>query len=471
MALALASTALANVQIKIVSLDPYTNADSYHKTEVEPDTISAGNTIVSTFQMGRHVDGGASNIGFGTSTNGGGTWTDGGLPGLTVFSTPAGPYQRATDPAVAFDRSHGAWLIVTLDSLTNSGFSGDAITVSRSTDGLTWGNPVTVATAGGFQSFDSTWIGCDTFPTSPSYGHCYVEWDDNGSGNILHMSTSTNGGQTWHEAQVPANQVVIGGKPLGQPNGHVVVPIDDGFTSSAISYVSTNGGLSYTGPFSITSYQTHPIAGSLRSLNIPSADVDAGGKVYMVFYDCRFRSGCSSNDILLSTSTTGQTWTAPVRIPIDLVNSTVDHFLPGIAVQPGTSGATAHLGLTYWYYDQANCSNCQLKVGFIESSDGGATWGTATQLAGPYGVTWYPNTSSGYMVGDYSSVSWVTGGWQTVFATARQSTCQLGTNNCRVTMVAPQVPLPQAGVSRPVGTTVVTHSGQASRALGLRSAN
>src|SRR5579884_634463 len=75
-----------------VSSDPYTNTTSEHKTQVEPDTFSFGSTIVSAFQSGRFSDGGASNIGWATSTDGGSTWHNGFLPGTTVYATPAGPY-------------------------------------------------------------------------------------------------------------------------------------------------------------------------------------------------------------------------------------------------------------------------------------------------------------------------------------------------------------------------------------------
>src|SRR5712692_809699 len=74
-------------QLTKISSDPYTNITSNHKTQVEPDTFAFGNTIVSTFQVGRFFDGGASNIGFATSTNGGETWTHGFLPSSTVFAT------------------------------------------------------------------------------------------------------------------------------------------------------------------------------------------------------------------------------------------------------------------------------------------------------------------------------------------------------------------------------------------------
>ena len=80
MVLSLPLIAFANVAITQISSDPYTNPTSQHRTEVEPDTLSAGSTIVSAFQVGRFFNGGASNIGFATSTDGGHSWTNGFLP-------------------------------------------------------------------------------------------------------------------------------------------------------------------------------------------------------------------------------------------------------------------------------------------------------------------------------------------------------------------------------------------------------
>src|SRR5205809_6247029 len=120
-----------------ISSDPYTNTTSQHKTEVEPDTLSSGSTIVSAFQVGRFFNGGASNIGFATSANGGKAWTTGFLPATTVFATPPGPYPRASDPVVAFDAKHGVWLISYLGIVNPSGPVD--VLVSRSTDGgRTW---------------------------------------------------------------------------------------------------------------------------------------------------------------------------------------------------------------------------------------------------------------------------------------------------------------------------------------------
>jgi hypothetical protein len=96
-----------------------------------------------------------------------------------------------------------------------------------------------------------------------------------------------------------------------------------------------------------------------------------------------------------------------VRIPIDPIGSGVDHFLPGLAVDRSTSGASAHLGLMYYYYPVAGCTaaTCQLDVGFVSSSDGGATWSAPQPIAGPMSLSWLANTNQGVMVGDYMSTS------------------------------------------------------------------
>ncbi len=403
-----------------LSTDPYTNASSQHATEVEPDTFASGSAIVSAFQVGRFFDGGSTNIGWARSTNGGSTWTKGFLPGITTFA--GGSYSRVSDPTVAYDAAHNVWLIA---SLALIGTNGSAVLVSRSTDGgATWGNPVTVALAGSGNAgtnLDKEWIVCDNTAASPFYGRCYVEWDDNGNGNRIKMSTSTDGGLTWDVARETANAANgLGGQPVVQPNGNVVVPANNANETAIIAFRSTNGGASWGNAATVTAIPSHVVAANLRSGPLPSAEVDGAGKVYVVWQDCRFRSNCSANDIVLTSSADGVTWSAVTRIPIHSTGSTFDHFIPGIAVDKSTSGASARLALAYYYYPNTSCtaSTCQLDAGLISSADGGQTWTSPVQVAGPLRTSWLANTNQGPMVGDYISTSFASGGARPVFASA-----------------------------------------------------
>ena len=459
--LALAGTATAriNVAVQPVSSDPYTNTSAYHQTQVEPDTFSFGSTIVSAFQTGRFPDGGADNIGWATSKDNGATWTKGFLPGTTVFATPAGPWARISDPAVAYDPEHNVWMISGLG--IDASATGKAILVSRSTDGLNWSNPVTVSVGGPASFYDKEWITCDTWASSPNFGNCYVQWDDFGLGNVLRMSRSLDGGLTWSASTAPGSSV-LGGQPVVQPNGNVVVPINDGFQSRIQSFLSTNGGASYTGPTTVANINSHFVAGGLRTSPLPSAEVDSTGRVYVVWQDCRFRAGCSANDIVMSTSTNGTTWSAVTRIPIVPASSTADFFIPGIGVDRTTGGAGAHLGLTFYAYPNANCSftTCRLLGGFVSSTNGGATWSAPKKLVGPILLDWLPN-ANGPFVGDYVSTSYAGDGKAyTVIANATTGNCTLGQiTSCHEFMVAP------------VGGLSSLSAGMLGRAGGTRSVN
>lgn len=405
---------VASGKLTQISSDPFTVPPGQHATEVEPHVLANGSTLVAAFQTGRIAPGGSTDIGWATSTNGGNTWTHGFLPGLTT-GEGTGPYSAASDPAVAFDAKHGVWMIESLP-LSNT-MRTPAVVVSRSTDGgFTWQNPVSVDTSS-FSS-DKSWIVCDNTATSPFYGTCYVEWDDPSSGDEILMSTSSDGGMTWGAATTTTNRATgIGGQPLVQPNGTVIVPIE---TSGQSAFTSTNGGLTWSAPVTIASIQNHIDAGGIRSSPLPSAAMDAAGKVYVVWEDCRFRTACSTNDLVYSTSSDGTHWSKVTRVPIDPTTSTVDHFIPGIGIDPTTSGTTAHIGIHYYFYPKSSCtqSTCQLFVGYISSRNGGSTWHTPATLAGPMNLSWLPNSQNGLMVGDYIATAFSSGVPHGVFAVA-----------------------------------------------------
>jgi hypothetical protein len=142
------------------------------------------------------------------------------------------------------------------------------------------------------------------------------------------------------------------------------------------------------------------------------------------------------------------------RVPIDPVGSTVDHFTPGIGVDPTRQGRRARLALTYNYFPTDDCTlqTCRLFQGFVNSVDGGRHWSEPVKLAGPMGLEWLPD-AGGRFVGDYVSASFVGRRAITVFARATESICTVSdVGSCNEDMVAPKGGLPVRGGSIPLGT-------------------
>src|SRR5262249_23151494 len=160
------------------------------------------------------------------------------------------------------------------------------------------------------------------------------------------------------------------------------------------AFMSTNGGQSWGNSVNIATISQHGEAGGIRSAGLPTARVDGAGNIFVVWSDCRFRSGCKANDLVMSASSNGTTWTPVSRIPMVPVNSNIDLFIAGLGVDPATSGTSAHLALTTYAYSNTNCSfsTCQLYVGFTLSANGGKTWTAGKVLAGPMSLSWLPNS-------------------------------------------------------------------------------
>ena len=198
----------------------------------------------------------------------------------------------------------------------------------------------------------------------------------------------------------------------------MIVPFES-LRGTIAAFRSTDGGATWSGEVPVSKISFHSNSGGLRTSPLPTAEIDGAGNVYVAWEDCRFEPKCGANDIVFSTSGDGVTWSAVNRVPIDPVGSGVDHFVPGLGVDPATSGGGAHLALAVYYYPNAACTaaTCQLDVGFASSPNGGASWSAPTALAGPIALGDVAATSQGRMVGDYISTSFNSAGTATtVFA-------------------------------------------------------
>jgi hypothetical protein len=412
-----------------VSRDTFQAFPAQHETQVEPDSFAVGQTVVTAFQTGRFEDGGASGIGWATSRDGGRTWRSGFLPGLTVYSSPAGAYDAASDPVVAYDSVARVWLIASLGVSERQ----TALLVSRSRDGLVWSAPV-VAAASALEDYDKEWIACDNWPLSRFRGRCYLSYLDFASGQIR-TRHSDDGGLTWSgPTGVPGrtqSSVANGVQPVVRPDGSLVLVFaafaaftrfDDPRASEMVAVVSSDGGVQFGPRIRISGLEEEVVIG-VRAPPLPSVEIDAAGTIYVAWHDCRFRPGCLLNDIVLARSADGVRWSEPVRVPTVAPERETHVFVPGLGVDPTTSGRRTRLAVVYHVKPQ-DCGfvRCPgIHVELVTSADAGATWSRPDRLsAEPMPLEWLAETGLGRMTGDYISTSFVGGRPIPVFSLATQ---------------------------------------------------
>ena len=191
------SGSLTNVRVN----DP--SADSHQidqTTQSETAIAVAGSNVVAGWndsqQSLQPFFTAASNLnGYGFSSNGGATWTDGG-------NIPNGPAQNNVgDPWLASDRAGNFYYSSLAFDVFNNALG---IGAAKSTDGgKTFSAPVTASPTGGFfysGDKDAMTVGPD--PATKSRDDIYLAWDDSACDqttcfNGLPVAHSTDGGSTW----------------------------------------------------------------------------------------------------------------------------------------------------------------------------------------------------------------------------------------------------------------------------------
>jgi hypothetical protein len=412
-----------------ISVDTLGNAPGQHQTEVEPSVAAWNSTAVATFQVGRFRDGGASGVGWSTSTDAGRTWRSGVLPSLTNASSPAGDAPRASDPAIAYDAAHGTWLIATLG--LGNGFT--ALGISRSVDGVSWSAPVMAARLPtNFLAYDKEWVSCDNASTSRFQGSCYLAYTDLATPRIA-LQVSHDGGATWGNAVTVTaafGSNAEGALPLIQPDGTLTIVFQAG-DAGVYAVRSIDGGATFALPVGIAplAQASQPL---LRAPSLPTGAVDASGRLLVAWADCAFRTGCDGNTIVLTTSADGNTWSALARVP----GTGFDSFVPGIAADPSVPG---RISIVTYVRNSTACSatSCAIGVAVVSSRDAGATWTTPRRLdAVPPRYAWLAN-AGGQFVGDYVGATYAGGRFVPVFALASRP---LGPGRLREYMMAASMP-------------------------------
>jgi RTX calcium-binding nonapeptide repeat (4 copies) len=394
-----------------LSRDTFVDPGAQHATQVEPASFAYRSTVVVAFQSGRYgAGGGAARIGYATSLDGGRTWRSGFLPGLTIFSTPAGAYEAGTDPVVAYDARHGVWLIATLGARGGSA----TLLVSRSRDGLTWSAPRAV----GDGDADKDWLACDNWAQSRFRGTCYLSYLDPDADAVV-TRRSVDGGLSWSPAVVPPPGPASGGfangaQPLIQPDGtltvvfaslHDTAPAGD----RVLAARSTDGGVTFGPAYAVSDVVTESIDG-IRADALPSATADGSGRLYAAWQDCRWSEDCRYDQIVVSTSLDGVSWTEPRAVPSSEADS--DAFLPALTADPLTGGGRARLAVVFYTVPdvcfEPTCTG--IDAWLVTSIDGGRSWRAPQRLnAESMPLRWIADSNLGRFLGDYVAASFVDG--------------------------------------------------------------
>jgi hypothetical protein len=323
------------------------------------------------------------------SFDGGATWTNVIVPGLTAETGGTGNFKRvdaAGDPSMAFGPDGTAYYANLVFSRVSAA-SGIAVSVSHD-GGLTWSQPNMVAYNEGVTLNDKEWI------TAGPDGKVVVTWTAFNLGphqagfrrSPIVMAFSKDGGKTWNrqgspvsDRSHPFNQ---GSQPRYAPDGTLYVAYEgaspaSGYTQDATVIArSTNDGLTFTNVEVgrvFDDFDCYPtFAGSqtltgehFRLNSFPAFSIDpTTGKLAIAWSDDRGAGNCGTGSasfsgttnakLVLVTSNNGTTFTSPQVIGEN------DVVFPGVAANNGKIAVSFY---TRAYAATHNPATCNLATG------------------------------------------------------------------------------------------------------------
>jgi hypothetical protein len=340
--------------------------------------------------------------GFYRSSNGGGSWTAGFLPGLVRGNAAApGPYESAGDPAVAAGPANVFWYA---NLAFNRGDDANGVAVSRSADGgATWatGYVIQTSAADGAKLFnDKEWIAAD--PVNPNVA--YVTWTQfhyNSAGRYLSspivVSKTTDGGAHWSSPRQISSYTRSQGSVVQVDHAGFVHVTFETFASGhdAVAYaVSRDGGATFqTRILAVVNDIPSPLPGAaFRTNSFPAFALDGSG-LHVVWSNW---NGTDADVLYIRSADGGLSWSAPRTIG----GGSGDQFFPWV----GAGGGNV-------YASWLNRTNGDVYTASVAGSpNGGVVWtAPATLSSAPSDVSegnlfGYPNCAPSF-IGDYTGIA------------------------------------------------------------------
>lgn len=393
----------------------------------EPNTLVEPDVAVSPFNSQiqvavahdcRFATGGAADISYAWTHDGGAHWHHAPMPGLT--RAVGGAWARASDPVVAFGPDGSVYVSALV---FDSGCPG-GVTVSRSVNGgATFGAPMLVqkSTTCAY-SDDKNWLVVDNQPSSPFYGRLYQFWTaflstgGKAAGSPQVVRWSDDQGRHWSSTHVVTapHENTQDSQPVIEPDGTITdVYMNFGPRSAGdgvraggeprgvqqsaaagsgvwlVARTSQDGGAHWSGEALVVKNVGGGPAGIRCCLPAAAAD-PVTGQMYTVWEG----NGPGATDpVWLSRSASGSTWSAPVRVSRD----------PAATIQHVNVTVTAYGGKVFVPYGTRNTAvdHGNLVQQQVSSSyDGGASFGPPLSL-GPLSNLKYAAVAGGKFPGDY----------------------------------------------------------------------
>src|SRR6266511_482635 len=296
----------------------------------------------------------------GVSMDGGATWRQVVIPGLTRCT--GARFDYAFDPWVSFGPDGALYLSASAFGDADQG----GILVSKSTNGgLTWSGPTPLITETDPSENHSESITADPTDKDLVYGvwthfpapkrKPAVQGGEEAVQGPTFFAQSSDSGATWRRPRrifdPGPGKLTSGNKVVVLPNGELV----DGFTLIAVGTAdqgqvqssvavigSTNQGRSWSAATIVDRLQSagttdpetgDPVSGG--SLLTDLAVDPTSGRLYLVWQDARFHGGRADGIALSSSGDGGQTWTKPVKVnatPTDIPIGDQQAFTPSVEV-------------------------------------------------------------------------------------------------------------------------------------------